>query len=72
VARKKIPKGVPGQVSFHLEYRKCRPGKCATCDAGGRHGPYWYAVFRDGERICKRYCGLQPWLPGLRRLASGT
>lgn len=66
MAGRRKPTCIPGKVSFHLEYRRCAPGKCKTCDVGGSHGPYWYAVFKDGARVCKVYCGRQPWLPGLR------
>lgn len=46
-----------GSWSYHQEWRRCKPGTCKTCDAGGRHGPYRYAVRRVGDRVQKRYVG---------------
>lgn len=37
------------------EYRRCPRGACATCDAGGRHGPYLYEVWREGKTVRRRY-----------------
>lgn len=59
-----MPSFTAGAWSYHVEYRRCPPGKCKTCDVGGRHGPYRYAVRREGKRIVKRYIGKQAMLPG--------
>lgn len=59
-----MPKSPAGAWSYHVEYRRCRPGKCKKCDGGGRHGPYRYAVRRVGAKVEKRYVGKQAMLPG--------
>jgi hypothetical protein len=42
----------------HVHYRrepvKCGKPGCGKCP----HGPYWYAYFRRGVRLTKRYVGI--------------
>jgi hypothetical protein len=40
---------------YRLERVKC--GKCARCEAGPVHGPYWYWYGRNGGRVVSRYIG---------------
>lgn len=41
-----------GRETFRCEWVKC--GKeCGGCP----HGPYWYAYWREGKRVRKRYVG---------------
>ncbi len=37
-------------VTYQLRYVNC--GKCPR-----RHGPYWYAFWKDGDRTRSRYVG---------------
>lgn len=45
----------PGQptVSFRQQTRRCGKSNCSRCP----HGPYWYAVWREGDRVRTRYVG---------------
>ncbi len=45
-------------VSYNRQYRRCcRPG-CPSCSNGQPgHGPYWYAHWREGDRVRSRYLG---------------
>jgi hypothetical protein len=43
---------VPG-VTLRHEYVQCGKKGCNRCP----HGPYWYAYWRDGKRLRKRYVG---------------
>jgi hypothetical protein len=40
---------------YRLERVRC--GKCARCEAGAVHGPYWYWYGRNGGRVVSRYIG---------------
>lgn len=63
-----------GAVVFELRYTKCGKASCGTCQKGvGRwdserpgHGPYWYRVFKVGEKTVRRYIG-----KSLQKLAVG-
>lgn len=39
------------------EYRKCGAAHCATCQKGKGHGPYLYAVWREGDKVRRKYIG---------------
>jgi hypothetical protein len=39
------------------EYRRCGAGRCGTCRDGPGHGPYLYAVWREGGKVKRRYLG---------------
>lgn len=36
------------------EHIRCGKSNC-KCTKGGKHGPYWHLVWRDGEKSCRRY-----------------
>jgi hypothetical protein len=44
-------------IHYREELVKCGKPKCKRCP----HGPYWYAYFRAGAFLKKRYVG--KWLP---------
>jgi hypothetical protein len=46
-------------VNATLEQRLVSCGKpaCRRCKRGPAHGPYWYAYWKDGERVRSRYVG---------------
>jgi hypothetical protein len=57
-----------GHVSLQREYVRCGKATCKKCaPGGGGHGPYWYAYWRDGAKVKKRYLGKE--LP--RELPAG-
>jgi hypothetical protein len=41
------------EVSYRLETVKCGKPNCNSCP----HGPYWYAYYREGNRLKSRYIG---------------
>lgn len=41
------------EVSYRLESVKCGKPNCRSCP----HGPYWYAYFRENNRLKSRYIG---------------
>ena len=49
-----------GKVTYRLEYVKC--GAKCKCNGGKGHGPYYYAYWREGGKLKKRYVGKE--LPG--------
>ena len=42
-----------GSVTYRLESVRCGKEGCRTCP----HGPYWYAYYREGEKLKSRYIG---------------
>jgi hypothetical protein len=40
-------------VTYRLERVRCGKPGCRSCP----HGPYWYAYYRDGDRLRSRYIG---------------
>ncbi len=53
---REIPK--QANVSYQFQRRKCGRPDCAGCiDKGIGHGPYWYAYWRDGEKVVSAYVG---------------
>lgn len=45
-------------VSYELERVRCNKPKCRRCrGSNAPHGPYWYAYWRVGPRVRKRYVG---------------
>lgn len=42
-----------GSVTYRLETVRCGKESCSSCP----HGPYWYAYYRDGEKLRSRYIG---------------
>jgi hypothetical protein len=51
-------------VTYRLERVRCGKPGCISCP----HGPYWYAYFREGNRLRSRYIG--PELPAALRRGS--
>jgi hypothetical protein len=43
----------PQRVAYRLEMVKCGKQQCKSCP----HGPYWYAYYREGNRLRSRYIG---------------
>lgn len=41
------------EYTYQQEFRRCGKANCSRCP----HGPYWYAYWRVGEKIKKRYIG---------------
>jgi hypothetical protein len=54
-----------GNVTYRLESVKCGKPGCKSCP----HGPYWYAYFREGDKLRSRYIGRE--LPDSVKAASG-
>jgi hypothetical protein len=40
-------------VTYRLERVRCGKQGCKSCP----HGPYWYAYYREGDRLRSRYIG---------------
>lgn len=56
--QRRLPLGVPAKHSVRVEYRRCGRDNCSRCGDGKRgHGPYSYAVWRDGDRVRRKYLG---------------
>jgi len=48
-------------VTYSRQYRRCGKPDCTVCATGvARHGPYWYACWREGSRKRSLYLGKQP------------
>jgi hypothetical protein len=41
------------KVTYRLESVRCGKPNCRSCP----HGPYWYAYYREGDRLRSRYIG---------------
>jgi len=54
-----------GSVTYRLEAVRCGKEGCTTCP----HGPYWYAYFREGDKLRSRYIGRE--LPADVRASLG-
>jgi hypothetical protein len=44
-------------ITYQLQYRKCGKPTCGTCKRGPGHGPYWYAYWREGNKLRSGYVG---------------
>jgi hypothetical protein len=53
----RLPLGVPQDYSIREERRKCGAANCRTCQKGPGHGPYLYAVWREGRKVKRKYIG---------------
>jgi len=53
----RLPLGVPPNHSVREEYRTCGSDRCPVCPDGPGHGPYRYAVWREGRRVRRKYLG---------------
>lgn len=52
-----LPLDVPRNYSRRVEYRRCGRKECSTCRDGAGHGPYVYAVWREGKKVKRKYLG---------------
>jgi hypothetical protein len=52
-----LPLGAPRQHAKRAEYRRCGDKSCRTCREGRGHGPYLYAVWREGKKVKRKYLG---------------
>ena len=41
------------KVSFRQQHVRCGKPTCTRCP----HGPYWYAYWREGDKVRSRYIG---------------
>ena len=46
-----------GQVRYRQQWVRCGKPNCQRCLDGPSHGPYWYAVWREGTKTRTRYVG---------------
>ena len=53
----RLPLDVPSVHLKRAEYRRCGDPTCRTCRQGRGHGPYLYAVWREGKRVKRKYLG---------------
>ena len=53
----KLPFEAPANHSVRREYRKCGAAICRSCREGPGHGPYLYAVWREGKKVKRKYLG---------------
>ncbi|HLV99391.1 MAG TPA: DUF6788 family protein [Ktedonobacterales bacterium] len=44
-------------ITYLLQYRTCGKAGCRTCQQGPGHGPYWYAYWREQQRVRSGYVG---------------
>jgi hypothetical protein len=44
-------------ITYQLQFRKCGKPTCGTCKRGHGHGPYWYAYWREGNKLRSGYIG---------------
>ncbi len=53
---KELPIGK--HLTYQLQYRRCGHPGCKCAREGKRHGPYWYAFWRDDQgRMQSVYLG---------------
>lgn len=43
--------------TVYLEYRTCGDETCHCMSGGGKHGPYRYRAYRDGDTVRREYLG---------------
>lgn len=53
----RLPLDVPENHALRREYRRCGKPNCERCREGPGHGPYLYAVWREGRRVRRKYLG---------------
>jgi len=46
----------PDHWTYSQRYVRCT-APCATCDGGGKHGPYWYRSRKVHGRVVTQYLG---------------
>jgi hypothetical protein len=63
-------------VTLQKQYRKCGKPSCGTCRKTVGHGPYWYAYWRDGQKLISFYIGKvnpkSPEMPFIERERGGA
>lgn len=64
-AREPLP--IPPHATYEQEYVRCGKPRCG-CHGGKGHGPYWYAYWRQGTRLHRRYIGKRYRCPGWDQL----
>lgn len=48
------------RITYQRRMKYCNRTTCAPCRSGTpSHGPYWYASWREGERVRSLYLGKQ-------------
>jgi hypothetical protein len=52
-----LPLGAPREHAKRAEYRRCGNISCHACREGLGHGPYLYAVWREGKKVKRKYLG---------------
>ena len=56
-AHEKLPgEAASRHYTYRREYVKCGKKGC-SCAKGKGHGPYWYAYWREGKKLKKKYLG---------------
>jgi hypothetical protein len=55
-----VQPALPKKATYQQEYVRCGKPTCTRCCSGPGHGPYWYAYWREGGRLHKRYLGKTP------------
>ena len=53
----RLPLDAPRNHSVRAEYRRCGKPGCTVCKTGKGHGPYLYAVWREGSKTRRKYLG---------------
>jgi hypothetical protein len=56
VAADGFPASEGPSVSYRQRMVRCGKPGCTRCP----HGPYWYATWREGDRVRTRYVGRSP------------
>src|SRR5260370_37127730 len=49
--------GTSGRIHYREQFVRCGKASCSRCTEGPGHGPYWYAVWREGRCTRTRYVG---------------
>ncbi len=49
-------KGAP-TITYRQEWTRCNNERCKKCKDSKGHGPYWYAYWREDEKVKKKYVG---------------
>lgn len=44
-------------LTYRQEWTRCNNERCKKCKESLGHGPYWYAYWREGTRVRKKYVG---------------
>jgi hypothetical protein len=53
-------KTIPANATLVQQLINCGKPRCQRCKRGPSHGPYWYAYWKEGERLRSRYLGRTP------------